>query len=297
MTAAAFTIDAAFVQQFTTNVRDELERKGADWLAAVDVGTHQGDSAAFFEVIGTVEGRVRTTRHADTPVMDTTHDKRWVDPVDYEWGTLIDKQDRLRMLLDPTSTYVQRAANAMNRLRADAIIAAFFANAKTGAKGGSTLTFAQDNGNTVAVDFDGAASGVTVTKLIEGRRLLEGEEVDPDAAIYCAVTKTQHAELLKLTQVVSKDYNSAPVIESGRVKSLLGINFIRDNGLAVDGSGYRRLPMWVQSGMHYGSWMEPMGQVYPRPDKSNNTQVLVEMTGGAARADGAKVVEIKCSES
>lgn len=297
MTAAAFTIDAAFVQTFTTNVRDELERMGADWLNAVDVGMHQGDSAAFFEVIGTVEGRVRTTRGADTPIMDTTHDKRWVDPVDYEWGTLIDKQDRLRMLLDPTSTYVRRGAAAMNRLRADSIISAFFASAKTGAKGGTTLTFTNDGGNTVAVDFDGSNNGLTVTKLIEGRRFLESEEVDPNAAIFCAITAKQHSELLAQTQVVNKDYNSAPVIENGQVRSLLGVNFIRDNGLAVDGSSYRRVPMWVQSGMHYGSWMEAAGQVYPRPDKSNNTQVLVEMTGGASRADGAKVVEIKCSEA
>ena len=60
-------------------------------------------------------GRKRTSRHADTPIMDTPGDKRWVHPQDYEWGDMIDKQDQVRMLVDPTGPYVTNGVNAIGR--------------------------------------------------------------------------------------------------------------------------------------------------------------------------------------
>ena len=44
--------------------------------------------------------------------------------VDYEYADLIDKQDQVRTLIDPTSSYAQAAAFALGRAMDDEIISA-----------------------------------------------------------------------------------------------------------------------------------------------------------------------------
>ncbi|MCB2012421.1 MAG: hypothetical protein KDF64_17850, partial [Geminicoccaceae bacterium] len=73
-------------------------------------GSYSGKAAKAVEQVGPVTARKRTTRHADTPLISTPADARWVFPVDYEWGDLIDDEDKLRTLIDPQSPYAQNGA-------------------------------------------------------------------------------------------------------------------------------------------------------------------------------------------
>ena len=57
-------------------------------------------------------------------VIDTPHSRRMVTMADYEYADLIDDQDKIRLLVDPTSTYARAAASAMGRAIDDVIIAA-----------------------------------------------------------------------------------------------------------------------------------------------------------------------------
>ena len=54
---------------------------------------------------------------------------------DFEWADLIDQQDRVRTLIDPTSQYALAAAYAMGRSMDDEIIAAVSGNAFGGTDG------------------------------------------------------------------------------------------------------------------------------------------------------------------
>ncbi len=59
---------------------------------------------AFIDQIGSATAALRTSRHADTPQMDTPHDRRRLSLADYEYADLVDDQDKVRMLIDPTSS-------------------------------------------------------------------------------------------------------------------------------------------------------------------------------------------------
>ena len=61
--------------------------------------------------------------------------------VDYEFADLIDDLDKVRMLVDPTSTYALAAAYAMGRAMDDAIITAALGSADTGVAGGTAVAF------------------------------------------------------------------------------------------------------------------------------------------------------------
>lgn len=112
----SFQITEAFVQQYNSTVSLVSQQKQSRLEPAVRVETIRGTREAF-DSIGTVEAQPRGGRHADTPQMDTPHMRRWVTSAPYNWADLVDKPDRLRMLYDPTSPYVQNAVMAFNARR------------------------------------------------------------------------------------------------------------------------------------------------------------------------------------
>jgi hypothetical protein len=68
--------------------------------------------------------------------MNTQHLRRRLAPYDYGWGDLVDNLDKVKLLIDPASTYARTGAMAMNRGQDDEIINAFFGTAYTGHSGG-----------------------------------------------------------------------------------------------------------------------------------------------------------------
>ncbi len=95
-------ITTAFVNQFSSNIQMLSQQMGSLLRNAVDVETVNGEKA-FFDQVGSAAAVLRTTRHADTPLVDTPHSRRMVTMSDYEYADLIDDQDKVRLLVDPTS--------------------------------------------------------------------------------------------------------------------------------------------------------------------------------------------------
>lgn len=194
-------ITTAFVNQFSANVQMLSQQMGSLLRNAVDVETVNGEKA-FFDQVGSAAAVLRTTRHADTPIVDTPHSRRMVTMADYEYGDLIDDQDKVRLLIDPTSTYARAAAAAMGRAMDDVIIAAFLGDAKTGKDGSTTTSF--PSGNQIA----SGSGGLTIAKLVEAKQKLDANSVDPSIPRYIVVSPKQISDLLNNTTVTSADFNT-----------------------------------------------------------------------------------------
>lgn len=291
-------ITAGFVQQYTTNIQILLQQKGSRLRGSVMEGPQVGEAAVPVEQFGKVEAQRRTGRYTDLTPVDTPQDRRWVYPVDYDWVDLVDNADKLRMLIDPQSSYVVNGTYAMGRAMDNEIIPAFFGTAKTGKTGGTSTTFPA--GQQVAVNFGAAANtGLTIAKLREAKRLLLAAEVDVDNdPLFVPITAKQHDNLLGEAQAISLDYNTKPVLVEGKVTAFMGFNFIHTELLVTDGSGYRRVPAYAKSGMYLGVWNDIRTDVSQRKGKAGLPwQVYVYGTFGATRLDEKKVVELKCSEA
>ena len=288
----SFQVSTAFVQQYTTNVGLLLQQRGSKLRDAVTVGSYTGKAAKAVEQIGAVTAQARTSRHADTPLISTPHDARWVFPTDYEWADMIDDQDKLRMLIDPTSPYAVNGAYALGRAMDDLIITAALGTSRTGENGSTSTSFA-----TATQQIAVGGTGLTIAKLRQARRILMGNEVDVAMdPLYIAVTATQLDELLGTTEVTSSDYNTVKTLVSGDVNTFLGFKFIQCERLGTDGSGDRRCIAWAKSGMHLGMWNDITTKISERADKSYAMQVYVKGTFGATRVEEGKVVEIICDE-
>lgn len=292
----SFNVTTHFVQQYTTNVQLLLQQQGSKLRDAVTVGSYTGKAAKAIEQVGPVTAQRRTVRHGDTPLISTPADARWVFPNDYEWADLIDDQDKLRMLVDPQSSYALNGAYALGRAMDDEIISAFFGDSKTGENGSTTTSF--DSNNQVDVDTGAAAAtGLNISKLREAKRVLMANEVDIDNdPLYVILTAEQHDDLLNEAQAISLDYNTRPVLVDGKITAFMGFNFIHTERLPVDGSSYRRVPAFAKSGMHMGMFNDISTMISERADKGYSTQVYVKGTFGATRTEEGKVVEIKCAE-
>jgi len=283
-------ITTAFVNQFSSNIQMLSQQMGSLLRNAVDVETVNGEKA-FFDQVGSAAAVLRTTRHADTPLIDTPHSRRMVTLSDYEYADLVDDQDKVRLLVDPTSTYARAAAAAMGRAMDDVIISAALGSAKTG-KDGSTTTAFDTSNNQIAA----GGGGLTLAKLIEAKEILDSGDVDPSIPRYIACSPKQISDLLNNTTVTSSDYNTVKALAMGEINSFVGFNFIVTNRLGVDGSSNRRVIAWAMDGIKAAIGKEPTARIDERADKSYATQIYYSMTLGATRMEEKKVVEVLCAE-
>ena len=282
-------ITTAFVQQYSANVQMLSQQMGSRMRDAVRVENVVGKNA-FFDQVGVATAQLRTTRHADTPQIDTPHARRRVSLADYEYADLIDDQDKIRMLIDPTSAYAMAAASAMGRAMDDVVISAALGNAFTG-ETGSTST-ALPAGQQIA---NGGAD-LTVAKLRTAKKTLDLSDVDPSIPRYIAVSPHQIEALLGDTNVTSSDFNTVKALVQGEVNQFMGFNFIMTNRLSKSGN-IRSCFAWAEDGIALGIGKDVSARIDERADKGYATQVYYCMSVGATRMEEAKVVQIDCDES
>ena len=194
-------ITTAFVQQYGSNVQMLSQQMGSRLREAVDVETITGKNA-YFEQVGSVAAQVRTSRHSSTPQIDTPHARRRVSLADYEWADLIDDADKVRMLVDPTSSYARAAAAAIGRSMDDTIISALGGTSKTGKEGTTDTSF--PSGQKIAH----GSGGLTIAKLISAKKKLDANSVDPSIPRFIVVSPEQIEDLLNTTSVTSADFNT-----------------------------------------------------------------------------------------
>lgn len=259
-------------------------------------GDHRGSKAAVaIEQLGPITIDQRITRFEPITLSDVNHYRRWVFMRPFNKNIGFDDIDGIQMLQDPRGQYTMDMRAALNRQMDFEMIHAFFTDAKTGETQGTTTSFTA--GNIVPVNFEaGVNTGLTVAKLIEARRILRAAEVDLDyEQPMVAIGAKQEANLFHEITVTSRDFNEKPVMSSGHISSFLGFNFVHTEQLYLDPT-YTGVPVWVPSGMHFGTWMGPSVRIDERTDLVwQPWQVSIKAAFGAVRTEEAKVVEILCA--
>ncbi len=210
----------------------------------------------------------------------------------WRYADLIDDADKVRMLIDPTSSYANAAAYAIGRAMDDAIITAALGTAYTGKSGSTSVSV----GAAQQVGVGSPAAGLTVAKLVEAKKKLDAGDVDPSIKRYIAVSPEQIEDLLNTTTVTSADFNTVRALVSGSISSFMGFEFITSNRLEVDGSDYRKVFAWAEDGIKLAVGKDLVTRIEERADKNFSTQVFVQANFGATRMEESKVIQILCSE-
>jgi hypothetical protein len=286
-------ITTAFVQQYGSNVQMLSQQMGSRLREAVDVESITGKNA-YFDQVGSVTAQVRTSRHSSTPQIDTPHSRRRVSLADYEWADLIDDADKVRMLIDPTSSYAKAAAAAMGRSMDDVIITALGGTAYSGETGGTSVALP----STQKFATSNQSDGLTVAKLLDAKKKMDLADVDPSIPRYIVCGATQISDLLNTTEVKSSDFNTVKALAQGQIDSYLGFKFIMSNRLNFDASNTddRLVFAFTKDAIKLAIGKDVTARIDERADKSYSTQVYYCMSIGATRMEEEKVVQIPCNE-
>ena len=214
---------------------------------------------------------------------------------DYEWADLVDDVDKVRMLVDPTSSYARAAAAAMNRAMDDVISTAFNASANTGVAGGTSTALP----STQKFATTDQSDGLTIAKLLSAKKILDNNDVDASIKRYIVCGPQQISDLLGTTQVTSSDFATVKALAEGSVNSFLGFEFIMSTRLNKDAThtSDRLVFAYTEDAVKLGIGKDISAKISERADKSYSTQVYYCMSLGAVRMEEKKVVQIPCHEA
>ena len=318
-------VTTAFVKQFDANVQLLVQQMGSRLRNAVTLEAGKIGEEVFMDRIGATSAQKVTSRHADSPLISTPHDRRRVTPVDYDWGDMIDNPDKLRLLIDPASAYSVNAAMAMGRAIDEEVIGAIVGTAygseSTSGSAASTsisLDASQQvdaNTNTYAVDSESGYTNLTVGKLIHARKILGAGEADDydvngNSNLFLVLNANQLAQLLTSTKVNSADYNQVRALVAGDLNQYMGFNIIRTEKIPTTAgtesySGTTACPQENSANVEYCLafhrrgvglcvWEDIVARISERPDKRFSQYIYYRMTVGATRLEEERVVQLSC---
>lgn len=287
-------ITTAFVAQYRANVEMLIQQKQSKFEGLVRRETQRGEYE-YFEQIGPVSAAPWGPRHGDTPLMETPHERRRNTTSPFVWADLIDKPDRVRTLIDPTSPYAANAVMAFNRRKDDVIIKAAIGTAYTGYEGETPVALPPAN------NINGTAGRLTLDLLKQTKLAFWNDDIDQEEQLIIACTPNQIDALLDDDKVTSSDYAAVKALVQGDINSFYGFYFIRstrlpyiDNG---DGTYKATAIAWCPSGILLGVGEDITVRVDERADKKYSTQVFVSMDIGATRMEEKKVRTITTKDT
>jgi hypothetical protein len=302
-------IPIAFVDQFKANILMLSQQKQALLRMTTRAESVTGDTM-YVERLGPKDAVLRGTRHGETPVSDAQHSRRKLSMADYIVpADLIDKPDKLKMLIDPQSAYTQNQVFSLNRAIDDVIIAALGGPSYGGHTGGTTINN-YDVSECRMINSDGAivaagtncsnatATGLTIAKLLTCKQLLDDAEIDESRQRYFLTNPYNINQLLNTTEVKNADYNTVRALAQGQIDTFMGFKFLKSTRLPVGvDTAATSCYAFAQDAIVLAVAEEPSVSVSVRNDLCDSIQVFSTLSIGSTRVEGPAVIEIELSTS
>ena len=315
----SFEVTEAFVEQYRNAVLLLSQQKMSRLRPTCNEQTVVGRTF-YGERIGATAGEDIEDRHGDTPLISTPHSRRKGTMVDWDWADLVDDLDKIKMLIDPLSTYLQNARAAANRRIDTHIITALGGVALAGQSGGTSINN-YDAGECRLVDSDGTvanaganhtaatSTGLTIAKLLTCKQLLDEGDIDPERQRYFVTNPYNINQLLVTTQVSNSDYNTVKALAMGQLDTYMAFKFIMlqnyqdavkghlvDSPIETAGEAIECYA-WAEGAIELGVGKDITTRVSERADKRYSVQPYMKHSFGAVRIEGPAVVEISLKKA
>lgn len=297
-------ITVAFVQQFSNNIILLAQQKGSRLRDKVTVQQVTGN-AAYFERMGAVEAVLYTSRHSPSPILDTPHSRRMVVTASWIWGEMIDNQDKVRMLIDPQSAYVQQAVHSLGRRCDREIIAAATGNSVSVSSslpnGDNRTNVALPSTQSVGEDVGTANSDLNIEKILAAHKILERNDIDMDEELTLVLNSSAKHALLALEKATSSDYMIRKNLLTGDIDEIAGFKIVRTELITGTADGTDTDPKlclaFAKSGIGLALGQDIRTEMGKDPAFNFNTRVQAFLDVGAVRVEEEKVVAIECVQS
>jgi hypothetical protein len=285
------TVNVAHVHAYTSEIHRLAEQSVSKLRSAVRVKAGITGKTYNFERLGPSD-LVPITRHSPTPLLNPEHSRRRLTLSDRGGAILLDKQDQVRMLIQPQNDYAMNHAEAINRYYDDLIIAA--------AVGNSAAVAADDSVTNVALPaaqiiVDGGV-GLTFAKVNQALRILNAAQV-PYGNRTAVISSWGLEDLLATTQATSADFVNLKAIQEGKLQGTwMSFDWIVSDRLPKTGD-VRSAVFFHKRAMGLGIAIDMFTAVSTREDLNYATQVYAAATAGAVRIEEALVVQVDYNEA
>ena len=336
--ATANVIDTNFVKQFGSTLDLLTQTKGGKFSGKCLEESIEGEEK-YYDQLGGVTATEATAASSSgttntfpaSPDNFIEHKRRKVTATAYDIGLMLDRFDKVQMLVNPESAYTQQMVHALNRKKDIEFLKGALGTASTGKAGAGSATLGAGQIITKNELASGAdAAKLTLDKIIEARKTLEAAGVDlddPTNKAYLGITPNNLHNLLTEEKVTSGDYAAIKALVRGELNSFYGFEFCVSNLIPFmvadesavnlawndDGShsssaaGDKPKPpaaddktracfAWVHSGVRQVTNPAIETEIDKRADKRFNWYAYAAMRTGAVRMEEEKVVVIACDE-
>lgn len=284
----ANTVSNAFVSTFEANVRFLAQQKGSK-LRQFCQYRGQNSKNHNWDRVGKLTATTKAGRAVASPVNDTPYSRRTDAQVTKHAGDLIEPEDIVQMLSDPTSNTTTAISYAMGRAFDALIIAAATGNAVDGT--GANVAF--NNGGTPAgtqLVGDGT-SAITLDLVAQVTQVFMLNDIEPDTPKVAVVGPVQVRQLIEIDKATSTFYvNAKALAENGMVKNWMGYTWIFSNLLTVSVAGTLDALFFSEMALGLHVTKDIWAMVAQDPSRSFAWQVYSAFTGGAVRVEDEHLV-------
>jgi len=290
-------IDNALITQFSDSVHVAAQQMKARLRDAVIVKPMMGDIFAY-DGLGAVEAVEQIGRHQPGVFSDANHTRRKIARRRFTLTLPIDASDVRGALLNPQSEYAGACARAMERVFDRIVVEAMFAAVLTGRDMGTSVTFANDDGDTI-----NATAGTTYEKLLETTRLFLDDDVGTDVPerMILGISGDEHEDLMLDTELISGDFTRQYAVEKGRMIQAAGYDLkhfaaAATNPILAVSAGVRDCFAMSARAMCVGMSKEMALTIERRPDLVETTQVQIVFELGAVRTEGKLIKKFQTTD-
>ncbi|PZW50440.1 hypothetical protein C8P66_102128 [Humitalea rosea] len=274
------TIDAAFVKQFESEVKDAYQRQGSKLRPTIrSRGEVKGASTVFPRVgKGTAAAKAR---NGVVPVMNLQYSNAECFLQDYYAGEWIDRLDEIKTNIEERQVIANAGAYALGRKTDELIIAAL-----------DTAT--AEAVGTAAGTTD--ADGLTKAKVLLAFEMMGAADIPDDGQRYAIVGWKQWSQLLQIQEFADSRYVGDTDLpwKGAQAKSWLGAMWMPHSGLTLSGST-RFCYFYHKTAIGHASAQDVTTDVTWHGDRAAHF-VLNMMSQGAVLVDGEGVVRMRAAE-
>lgn len=279
----ANSIPVNFRRAYRSNVISLYQENGGKLDMIPSQIERSSAETVHFERIAPAEAMEKTVRHDDTKIVDSVHSRRTAHLKDFFWADWIDKEDRIKLIADPQSTYTRNAVEALRRKSDRLKYDALRGNALSGKDGTGIVALP----STQKVAAGGV--GLTFEKTLDATTILNGNNV-PFENRYFIINSAGLDDLLREAELTSRDFTQMRALETGQITSFLGYTWILYN-FPIVGTDHFALACHTDS-LGWAQNQAPMVEVDRLPTKHYLVQVYASMGAQAVRLQEEGVVEV-----
>lgn len=277
---------------FANGLTHALQQKKSKLEGLVRVVEQTGKETSV-DRIGAAKPVKKKGRYPATPYIPTPFDRRWIMSDMYHWADLVDDDDKLRMIDDPTSDLALAAERGMQRIKDDVIIEAAWADVPAGEKStDGVVSFPPTQ------IIPNAAAGLTFDKINLAREMLDEAQVDEDDPRIWVCTAQQITNLLNEPKATNADYTTVRHIQEGKFEGTwMGFLWITVPAAKLPKIGQTRMNLaYTKSSLCMCKPKDITSKIDQLPERSYVTQLYAEMRIGACRTEEQGVLKIEVQE-